>query len=360
MHTLGWARLDNSEPGHTFIDEVQSDFGQRTVREMEKIKSADEATRAAAERRLGGIPIDTAIDHMKKITKIFSGPFKTINHAIFGAVHQAARDEGITSTSMDMPDDQRKQSGMQATRELPGHMQHTYIQLPEAAGYEVKPKKEVMPNTRSSESEAQYRKLVKSLAKLNGLTERLKSITSDRHTAGPGEDATGITPHPQRPANKPHIRADTQAHLDLKLEKADTSRWNSGVDAKDFGQVHTSPTDGTIMVQAKTGPLSTRKAGDGSPKTWHYFHFNSKTGQYGSSAHSSDTKMTHDIFEKVIRPHLANHPRHADGTPIVYVGITNPNMAIAEGKPNPHFENNPYLKEERRPATVTALKPKGK
>jgi hypothetical protein len=150
-HSIGWARVDESHDGHAHIDEIQSDFGQGTIRQLEATKQQGH-----------DMPQDK-IDNYKKIMNIFKGPFKSINHMIMGGVHQALRQKGTTSTSMDTVEDQAKQSGMNTDRTLPGHMQHTYKQLPKELGYEDKPKKEAMPNTQSEENTVQYRKLVKSL-----------------------------------------------------------------------------------------------------------------------------------------------------------------------------------------------------
>ena len=176
QHSLGWARIDDSHPGHWHIDEIQSDFGQGTIRQIEKLK--DEG-RASQVQQKFGIPIDTLTDHLKKIIKVFSGPFKNINHAIHAAVHQSAREKGIQSTSMDTLEDQAKQSGMrdvgvEGGKALPGHMINTYKQLPEDMGYEPKPKKDVMPNSQSAygETEVQQRKLVKSVQYLKELIDR--------------------------------------------------------------------------------------------------------------------------------------------------------------------------------------------
>jgi hypothetical protein len=51
--------------------------------------------------------------------------------------------------------------------------------------------------------------------------EQLKTVTSGRHPQAPGVNATKQMPHPAPPPDKPHIRADTMTHLDLKLEKTE-------------------------------------------------------------------------------------------------------------------------------------------
>lgn len=150
-HSIGWARVDESHPGHAHIDEVQSDFGQNTIRQIEHMKKQGH-----------DIP-QQKIDNYKKVMKILAGPFKSINHMILNGTHQVARNKGFTSTSMDTIEDQAKQSGMSTDRSLPGHMQHTYKQLPNELGYSEAPKKQHMPNTTAEEPNIQYRKLVKSL-----------------------------------------------------------------------------------------------------------------------------------------------------------------------------------------------------
>lgn len=238
MHTLGWARVDHSQPDHWHIDEIQSDFGQNTIREIEKLKKKNEQEKKN-DNPFGSIPLDTAMDHLKKITKIFSGPFKSINHAIHAAVHHVARKEGITSTSMDKVEDQANQSGMDTRtkiqaqpntehedpnalfKPLPGHMLNTYKDQPEKDGYGIKPKKDVMPKTIAPEPEVQFRKLVKSHERLRGLINQLKSTTSGRHTAAPAKEAGGenapVAKKPKKP--KKHIRADTQTEVNLRYEK---------------------------------------------------------------------------------------------------------------------------------------------
>lgn len=159
-HTLGWVRADESQPGHIHFDELQSDFGQGTIRQLEQLKASGRMNPEEADKKSGDL---------KKIIKIFSGPFKNINHALFGAAHEIARKQEVTSTSMDKIEDQAKQSGMSGAMNLPGHMQFTYKQLPEDAGYNIKDKKSVMPNSQSREAELQHRKLIKSLEFLNYL-----------------------------------------------------------------------------------------------------------------------------------------------------------------------------------------------
>jgi hypothetical protein len=69
------------------------------------------------------------ISDVKQITKILSGQFKDINHAIAAAVHQTARTgvydpskPPITTTSYDNLEDQAKQSGMKT--EIPVQIGH--------------------------------------------------------------------------------------------------------------------------------------------------------------------------------------------------------------------------------------------
>lgn len=163
-HTLGWARIDDSHPDHWHIDEIQSDIGQGTIRQIENAKSSGQMAPEEANKYT---------EAMKKMINIFSGPFKNINHAIFGAVHQAAREKGVKSTSMDKLEDQAKQSGMDTGVELPGHMKHTYDQMPKSYGYTEAPKKDVMPDTEAPESHVQVRKLTKSMVRLKQLLENL-------------------------------------------------------------------------------------------------------------------------------------------------------------------------------------------
>jgi len=198
------------------------------------------------------------------------------------------------------------------------------------------------------------------------LRDGLKTVTHGRHSEAPAKEAGGkyapVAKKPTQPAQ--HVRADTMTHQDFHYElgkagavDSAAKRWQSGVNADDFGKLsESSHNPGTHMVQAIKGPLSQKKAGDGTPSTWYYFHFNDKNGKYGSSGNPDvDTRLHRDIFEKVAAPQLMKHPRHGGGKPIVYEGITNPGMAIAHGKPNPHFEGNPYLKEQPKEAQVRKL-----
>ena len=224
-HSLGWARIDDHKPGHWHIDEIQSDLGQGSIRMVEVAKEKGQISPEKAEKYINGI---------KSLVKIFSGSFKNINHAIHAAVHQAGREKGITTTSMDDLYDQAKQSNMQAhaivkeddlnhfydgnTNEdsyehgamkkwaqlnnvlnnrdmgiekfkeqlpqgyshinmevpLPGFMNQTYKQIPEDYGYKPANKKEVMPETQSPEETVQFRKLVKSLKRIHELVTLLK------------------------------------------------------------------------------------------------------------------------------------------------------------------------------------------
>ena len=222
-HSLGWARIDDSKPGHWHIDEIQSDLGQGSIRMVEKAKNNGQISPEKAK---------TYIEGIKGLIKIFSGSFKNINHAIFGAVHQAGREQGVETTSMDLPYDQAAQSwmtthhnasendlnkfydkemdedshehgavkswaqknqvldnrelGVEKFKEqaagnstvkmevpLPGHMISTYKQFPEDVGYKPADKKEVMPDSNSKETQVQYRKLIKSLQRIREIYEAL-------------------------------------------------------------------------------------------------------------------------------------------------------------------------------------------
>ena len=235
-HSLGWARLDVSQPGHAHIDEIQSDLGQGSIRQIEQYAQNGRMDRAQANEYIDGI---------KKIIKTLSGQFKNINHAIGAAVHQTFRvhpdqlkgpDEEtlgqVGSTSYDKLKDQAKQSGMKAEVNIspdhlkgfynketnedsyehramaqwakkngvegnpeigmekfkeqhgpsggsldvptPGFMQESYEQYPKGIGYSDSDKKAIMPDTQSPEETVQYRKLVKSLTKLKSLAKMLK------------------------------------------------------------------------------------------------------------------------------------------------------------------------------------------
>lgn len=252
-HTLGWSRIDTSHPGHLHVDEVQSDLGQGTIRQ---ILAAKEKGQMKADEA------DKYVKDLKEINKYLAGGHKTINHAILSAVHQTARERGvpsvkmsndqydenspktdkvpaqanIASTSMDLINDQAKQSGQQThegAKDLPVHMQQTYEEFPKAMGYQAKPKKEVMPETKAPEAEVNYRKLTKSLEMARQIIAFLKksefsgSWASNRPDTG--SDATNTMPHPKAPTSPAkHIRGDTMTnlHYDVSeehrpLEKSD-------------------------------------------------------------------------------------------------------------------------------------------
>jgi hypothetical protein len=230
-HTLGWARIDDTQPDHWHVDEIQSDLGQGTVRAISKAVENGQMSDETANKKM---------DNLKKIMKVLQGPFKSINHAIFGAVHDMGRKKDIKATSMDNLEDQARQSGMQTTSSVgpshvqqfvegrsstygfqkkvlthwakghglvdqkgnllsptafkekwkeehgdntvklpipvPGHMNSTYKQIPEDAGYKVADKKATMPNTTAGETHFQLRKLVKSLTELRNLVKLLEAI----------------------------------------------------------------------------------------------------------------------------------------------------------------------------------------
>ena len=237
-HSLGWARLDVSQPGHAHVDEVQSDLWQNSIHQIEKYAKSGQISRETANEHIGAI---------KKINKILSGQFKNINQAVTAAVHQVLRVhpkelkspdgedlQPIKTTSFDMPEDQAIQSGMTTKvnvtpkmvknfydgslrsdswehralngwaaqnkvldnpeigidkfKEMhggkgayldvptPGFFKEKYQQLPESMGYKPVEKKTVMPDNQSPESQVQYRKLVKSLTKLQNLVKMLKSL----------------------------------------------------------------------------------------------------------------------------------------------------------------------------------------
>lgn len=156
--------------------------------------------------------------------------------------------------------------------------------------------------------------------------EELKRITAGRHPqSGSKAQADNSKAMAKMPADRPHIRADTQTEVNLK--KADHPAWESSVHPEHFGPVAVSPTDGTIMVRANQGPHAGK---------WHYFKHNEKTGLYGAEhAHGHQARTHRDIFEKIVKPHL-----NAQGKNAEYAGITNSNMVISEGKRNPHHPVN--------------------
>jgi hypothetical protein len=165
-HTLGWARIDDSQPGHYHIDEIQSDYGTGTIRKLERYRDEGKLNEEDFNKYKNGI---------ESINNILKGDFKNINHAIAGAAHQVAREKGITSTSYDMPNDQSKQSGLSSKKSLPGHFINTYIQTPKAMNYEQDyPKEKAMPEHKSEYNTVQYRKLTKSLNMLKFLLEKIK------------------------------------------------------------------------------------------------------------------------------------------------------------------------------------------
>jgi hypothetical protein len=103
-HSIGWSRIDHSHPDHYHIDEIQSDLGQGTIREIEKYKESGDMTPEDADKKSSDL---------KQIIKILSGKHKDINHAISSAVHEVGRKNDIKTTSYDMLNDQAEQSGME-------------------------------------------------------------------------------------------------------------------------------------------------------------------------------------------------------------------------------------------------------
>lgn len=238
-HSLGWTRIDDSQPGHAHIDEVQSDLGQGSIRDIEKKQADGEMEPAQAASEIGKV---------KQMIKVLSGSFKDINHAIAAAAHQTLR-EGlhdpevarvtpVQTTSYDNIEDQASQSGLhtkarispefltryyaggtnedsyehravdswakhhgvESSKELglekfkelhgnasdaqfdvpvPGFIKATYEQYPKSIGYKPADKKEAMPNTTAQETTFQLRKLVKSLTKLQQLYSLWKAMEGD-------------------------------------------------------------------------------------------------------------------------------------------------------------------------------------
>ena len=239
QHSLGWTRIDDSQPGHAHIDEVQSDLGQGSIRDIEQRQADGEMEPAQAAAEIGKV---------KQMIKVLSGSFKDINHAIAAAAHQTLR-EGlhdpevarvtpVQTTSYDNIEDQASQSGLhtkarispefltkyydggtnedsyehravdswakhhgvESSKELglekfkelhgnasdaqfdvpvPGFIKSTYEQYPKSIGYKPADKKEAMPNTTAQETTFQLRKLVKSLTKLQQLYSLWKAMEGD-------------------------------------------------------------------------------------------------------------------------------------------------------------------------------------
>lgn len=100
---IGWARVDaNAKPEHWHIDEIQSDF-----RNKDKIKGYLQNSVDA--------PIRHATDSDERANSLhqhLSHGHEDPQHMIHSAVNELARKYGVKSTSMDTPEDQRKQSNL--------------------------------------------------------------------------------------------------------------------------------------------------------------------------------------------------------------------------------------------------------
>jgi hypothetical protein len=165
-HTIGWSRIDTSQPNHFAIDEIQSDLGQSVTHQIKAMKEGSPRKQKQTLFHMGAQTPEEADDKIKKIQSIVSGGFKTPNHAIHAAVHELARQKGIKTTSMDTLEDQKVQSGVAGKEKTSGFMIETYKNQPAKDGYKEGEKSSVMPNHQSNHSKAQIRKLVKSFGKL--------------------------------------------------------------------------------------------------------------------------------------------------------------------------------------------------
>jgi hypothetical protein len=165
-HTIGWSRIDTSQPNHFAIDEIQSDLGQSVTHQIKAMKEGSPRKQKQTLFHMGTQTPEEADDKIKKIQSIVSGGFKTPNHAIHAAVHELARQKGIKTTSMDTLEDQKVQSGVAGKEKTSGFMIETYKNQPSKDGYKEGEKSSVMPGHQSTYSKAQIRKLVKSFGKL--------------------------------------------------------------------------------------------------------------------------------------------------------------------------------------------------
>src|SRR5690606_26694512 len=74
IHTLGWARIDDSHPDHWHIDEIQSDIGRGTIQAIESAARSGQMSEQDATKYKG---------ELKTMIKVLAGQHKNINHAIF-------------------------------------------------------------------------------------------------------------------------------------------------------------------------------------------------------------------------------------------------------------------------------------
>ncbi len=96
LNQIGWSRIDDSAPGHWHVDEIQSD-----MQNTDKIKKmANTRTKH----------IDLNDDDIDKVHSALSGNHEDPQHLIHSAVNALGRKLNVNSTSMDMPEDQAKQS----------------------------------------------------------------------------------------------------------------------------------------------------------------------------------------------------------------------------------------------------------
>lgn len=184
-HSMGWVRIDDSHEGHHHYDEIQSDIGTQVNRLIkvpkQKTDESDDDTheQTADFVRYFNQPPEVVSQKFKEVAKILAHPFKDINSKLHAAAHAYSRSQNVKSTSFDTLEDQADQSNQNTERELPVHMVKTYKEAPAKDGYSIRPKKEVMPNSKMggmalpANAQIQFRKLVKSLSLLKDPLEVL-------------------------------------------------------------------------------------------------------------------------------------------------------------------------------------------
>lgn len=144
-HSLGWARVDLSHPGHAHIDEIQSDLGQGLVKTVQTAK--EEGTLPQEYK-------DLDPEKLQQIEQVLKGNHEDINHAIFSAAHEVLRQKfpDVKTVSMDTPEDQIEQSGLDTSKPIPVHAIKTYKERPRKAGYKEVAKEAAMPSPQTPTS----------------------------------------------------------------------------------------------------------------------------------------------------------------------------------------------------------------
>ena len=124
-NTLGWVRYTVGHDG-IFIDEIQSDLGQGTVRQLKKMRDEGQGDTGK---------INQIIDATEKAHHIvWAGkhPSEVLHHAFL----QSLRDSGMASTPVHIwHAEGKKHISLDPGEEIPVHFRETYNNQPKKMGY---------------------------------------------------------------------------------------------------------------------------------------------------------------------------------------------------------------------------------